>query len=204
MNGALNTHKRISVAVASPGSRKHCSATAQTEGRGWESCEVQPRARSPPRNGANARGRSGDGSAGRRGGTLADRPSLRSPGRTRAKKPDTSSTQCRRGAIRPGPRIHQIVQRCPQPPNKRAVAAAPEAGAVDVRLTSDVTLRRGGSQDGAGGRFRSTRRAWAADVGLRCARSPARGPGGGHQLQVAAACSGEGETCGAYASWRGS
>lgn len=88
------------------------------------------------------------------------------------------------------------------PASRRAAGEAPKAGAVDVRLTSDVTPRRGGSPGGAGGRFRSTRWARAADVGLRCARWVEHGPGGGPHLQVAP-CRGKGVTWGAGAGRRG-
>ncbi|XP_035875529.1 josephin-1 isoform X1 [Phyllostomus discolor] len=94
-------------------------------------------------------------------------------------------------ALAAGPRSRALggplarTQSHQEPASSRAAAEAPEAGAADVRLTSDVTPRRGGSPGGAGGRFRSTRWARAADVGLRCARSVEHGPGGGPHLQVA-------------------
>lgn len=107
-------------------------------------------------------------------------PALRSWGRSRAEEPGTSSNPLPRpGSTAPHEegrccRTHHVVQCCRHLPNRCTAAADPKAGASDVTLTSDTTPRRGGIREGAGGRFRSTRPARAADVGLRCARSAAR------------------------------
>lgn len=84
---------------------------AQREGRGGDSCEVQPQAGSPPRNGADARGRGGDGSGRRRGGTPHAAPPCAARGGAEPRNAAPALTRCR--------------IRAPQPRMGRAAAVAP-------------------------------------------------------------------------------
>ncbi|XP_032692630.1 autophagy-related protein 11-like [Lontra canadensis] len=113
--------------------------------KGGEAGEVQPQARSPPRNGAAAWG--GVGNGWRR----VETPSGRAVPLYQPRKNTESRSR------EPAPEATATALHSPQTP-------------ADVIRDAAA----GGSGDGAGGRFRSTRPARAADVGLRCARLPAR------------------------------
>ncbi|XP_036722151.1 josephin-1 isoform X1 [Balaenoptera musculus] len=124
----------------------------------------------------------GEGRDRHRGGTPAGRPACPAPeGESRGSGhqprsqalalPAARRRSSRRRATHPTPPGGPTQ---PAPVKQTHGSCRPKAGAADVRPTSEGTPRRGGSWDGEGGRFRSTRRAGAADVGLRCARSLAR------------------------------
>jgi hypothetical protein len=122
MNGALDKHKTARALYAQRGGKEEPQRTAP--------------GRSPPRHGAAARRRGGRGGIPCQGGA--------------AEKPDTISFLLRRRGA-PQPRTAQS----PDPRAFRPLRAAKtgsadvrrpysKAGAADVRLTSDVTPRRGG------------------------------------------------------------
>lgn len=119
---------------------------AQQEGRAGRAVKCTRRLGHRPGTAPTPGGGAGLGAAGAEAGL----PQSPRPARTGAEKPRTSFTRCRR-APRPRaearwPRTDQVSPRHWSPVHRRAAAAAPTAGAVDVRLTSDVTPRRGGAE----------------------------------------------------------
>nr|XP_031318064.1 uncharacterized protein LOC116156268 [Camelus dromedarius] len=125
-------------------------------------CAAAGRVAAPERSRRPGKGRGGEGRDRHRGGTPACRPA----------SPALEETEPRNWAPALPAASAGIAAglQSPTPPGSPTLPHGghnPETGAADVGLTSEVTPRRGGSRDSAGGRFRSTRRAGAADVGLR-------------------------------------